>query len=345
MKKSFIITVFGTVLCSLTWGITEESASSEGKDGVGTDVCYSVQNESPVLLGDPFILNDNGTYYLYGTSVKNGTEADGSFEVFRSIDLHNWTGPCGATNGFALHKDDVWGNKRFWAPEVYKINGMYYMFFSVELHIAVATSTSPVGPFVQEKEGTYITERKAIDNHLFVDCGKPYIYYVSFEPNGLEVFCAELSDDLMTIKEGTEVKCISRNQAWESVEKGSVNEGPFVLKNEDYYYMVYSGNGFTSQDYGLGFAVSKSPKGPWVKYPGNPILQKPGSLVGVGHCSLFKDADQSLKVVYHSHFDDENVHPRRVHVCDVSFVKEEGYDYKVMKIDSRKINSLVLSDN
>ena len=101
--------------------------------------------------------------------------------------------------------------------------------------------------------------------------------------------------------------------------------------------MIYSGNGYTSYDYGVGYAVSKSIQGPWVKHPDNPILQKPGNLVGVGHCSLFYDTEQKLKIVYHSHNNKERIHPRIVHINDVHFVTDENYDYKVIKVDTQEL--------
>jgi len=271
--------------------------------------------ESPVLLGDPFVLNCDTIFYLYGTHAENG------IEVYKSKDLLFWSGPCGATNGLALHKNDVWGDKWYWAPEVYKIEGKYYMFFSVQEHIAVAKSDSPLGPFVQEEEKVLIEDNKAIDNHLFIDGDKKYIFYVNFQSGGLEVWCAEMEDDLMSIKEGPAIKCISRSQTWE-FDEGSVNEGPFVLKYEDYYYLIYSGNGYTSQNYGLGYAVSKSPTGPWVKHTDNPFLQKPGNLVGVGHCSFFYDNNRTLNIVYHSHYDKNNIHPRKVHINQCKFIAD-----------------------
>src|SRR3546814_10869518 len=63
-----------------------------------------------MLFGDPFILHEEGVYYMYGTS------ADDGIEVFRSADLLNLEGPVGARDGLALHKYGVWGVRWFWAP-------------------------------------------------------------------------------------------------------------------------------------------------------------------------------------------------------------------------------------
>jgi len=293
----------------------------------------NTSRESPVLLGDPYILNDGGSYYLYGTNSPDG------IEVYRSTDLMHWTGPCGATDGLALHKKNIRGDSKFWAPEVYRIGDRYYMFVSVEMQMAVATSDNPMGPFIQKKKMVYKTPEPAIDHHLCLLGEQPMIFFVSFEPRGLETWSAELENDLMSIRKCTFSRCTYHCQDW---EYEIVNEGPFVLQDDEYYYLVYSGNGYESQDYGLGFAVSKSLSGPWIKYPENPFLQRPGNLVGVGHCSFFYDQEGQLKIVYHSHFNQEKVHPRKVHINDVHFVKEDKYDYRVLKVDSSELNPVIL---
>ena len=61
-----------------------------------------------VPLGDPFILLWEGKYYAYGTYSTDG------IAVFVSDDLLSWS----STTSLALHKDDVWADQWFWAPEV-----------------------------------------------------------------------------------------------------------------------------------------------------------------------------------------------------------------------------------
>jgi xylan 1,4-beta-xylosidase len=287
-----------------------------------------------IYLGDPYILHDGDTYYLYGTS------SDDGIEVFKSTDLVHWSTPCGVKNGFALRKEDVWGDNRFWAPEVYKINSKYFMFFSVEEHIAVAISNSPMGPFVQEKQQPLL-ESKAIDSHLFIDDnGKKYLYYVAFT-NGNVIWMCEMNDDLLSVKTNTIKECFGRSQPWEFSPKqpaGNVNEGPFIIKNKKTYYLVYSANHYASPDYGLGYATASSPEGPWVKYKGNPILQSPDTLSGTGHCSLFKDKNGELNVVYHAHYSRQKIHPRRVFINKCSFVKEKGEKLPVLRILPARID-------
>jgi xylan 1,4-beta-xylosidase len=277
-------------------------------------------------FGDPYILVDNGTYYAYGTS------SDDGIQVYKSSDMVNWEGPCGVSNGFALQKKDVWGDKWFWAPEVFKVNGKFYMYFSVEEHIAVATSDSPLGPFVQDVQKPML-ETKAIDNTLFIDNdGKKYLYFVQFDA-GNTCWVAELSDDLMTIKKETMKRCISQSQDWERSTKepiGVVNEGPCILKHKGLYYLVYSANHYASQDYGVGFATATNPMGPWTKYAGNPILKTKGEQYGPGHCQFFTDVNGQLRMVYHTHSSKLSVQPRKVYInpCQFTQIGTSG-DYKL----------------
>ena len=58
-------------------------------------------------IGDPFVLNYKGVYYMYATSSKEG------FKVWKSLDLKNWR-DC----GLCYFKQDSFGYMDFWAPEV-----------------------------------------------------------------------------------------------------------------------------------------------------------------------------------------------------------------------------------
>lgn len=132
--------------------------------------------EQQVPLADPFILCDKGVYYAYGTGSDNG------IPVYISRDLKNWKSPSGDDKvHLALDKRDSYGNKWFWAPEVYLIDGTYYMYYSAEEHICVATSESPLGPF-RQKEKRPMIEGRNIDNSLFIDSnGQAYLFWVKID--------------------------------------------------------------------------------------------------------------------------------------------------------------------
>lgn len=68
-------------------------------------------------------------------------------------------------------------------------------------------------------------------------------------------------------------------QAWEEVWSWD-NEGSYVFKHKELYYMAYSGNSFESPFYGVGCATATDIIGKWTKYDENLILQNPGAFAG-----------------------------------------------------------------
>ncbi len=288
-------------------------------------------SEQKVPFGDPFIMLHNGTYYAYGT------HGSGGIEVYTSNDLQTWEGPLGVNNGYALHKNDVWSDQWFWAPEVYFVNEKFYMYYSTDEHICVATSDSPLGPFLQDLIKPMIEDEKCIDNSLFIDDGKAYMTYVRFN-DGNNIWITELEDNLKKIKAETITKCMNVSQAWEEVWP-RVNEGSFIIKHNDIYYMTYSANSYESPFYGVGFATADNVYGPWVKYEANPILQKPGELVGVGHSAMFTDKDGQLRIVFHAHNNKTEIHPRHMYIGKVGFEIKNGKE--IMVIDEEFITPIL----
>lgn len=273
-----------------------------------------VAPEERVQLADPFILLHEGIYYAYGTHNPRG------IEFYTSTDLKKWH-----YGGIALHRDDSYGNKWFWAPEVYQIEGKFYMYYTAEQRICVATADSPEGPFVQAERAPMILDEHTIDNTLFIDDdGTPYLFYVHIK-NGFHIKVAELERDYMTIKPNTTTHCIKPTQRWERLE-GKVNEGPSIVKHDGLYFIFYSGNGYKSQHYGIGCAVARNIRGPWRKLPENPIFQLPGELVGVGHGAPFYDKAGKMHYVFHAHNSKEKVHPRCMYITRMA-IKRSGKEY------------------
>jgi beta-xylosidase len=258
--------------------------------------------------------------------------------VFVSDDLLTWTTPEGLENGLALNKADVWADRWFWAPEVYAVKGKFYMYYSADEHICVATSDSPLGPFKQEIQKPMIEGEKCIDNSLFIDNdGKPYLFFDRFD-DGLNICVAELKENLLDIKPETIRRCIHVSQPWEEVWP-RVNEGAFVHKRNGIYYMTYSANSYESPFYGIGVATATNINGPWTKYENNPLLQKPGELVGIGHSAMFTDKGGKLRIVFHAHNSTAKIHPRNMHISTVSFEIKDGKE--IMVIDKNYITPIL----
>ena len=271
--------------------------------------CY----QNPLMEGaDPFILTHENKYYLYATN------ADDGFRVFVSENLSDWE-----DKGYCLKKDDVMGDKWFWAPELMQKDGKFYMVYVAEEHLAIAISDSPLGPFVQ-KEKKWLSNEKAIDGHFFVDDdGTIYLYYVRLQ-NGNVIYMSKMYDDLSGFDEESEKFLFRAEDEWE-LKDCSVVEGPFVLKHKGKYYLTYSANHTRCPDYAVGYAVSDSPFGPFVKYEGNPILHKNEEVNGVGHHSFARSLDgKELICVYHRHCNKEKFQPRLVCIDRAEFVSDKS---------------------
>ena len=293
--------------------------------------------EGQLMLADPFILEDDGWFYIYGT------HADDGIVVYRSRDLKRWSGRCGnAANGLALHKDDVWGEKWFWAPEVYRIGDRYIMTYSAEEHICYAESDSPCGPFVQSEKRPYLDE-KGIDSSIFVDDdGKAYMFWVRFT-RGNVVWVAEMTPDLRQVKLETARRLIDVQEGtWEHL-MGRVAEGPLVVKHKGLYYLTYSCNDYRSRDYAVGVAVADNPTGPYERCAGNPVLHRHCGYVGTGHHALLRTKRGDLYMVYHAHYDGERVPPRQTLIAPVRFRRdrESGKGRYRLEVSERLIVPMI----
>lgn len=282
----------------------------------------STAADEPVLRADPYIYYEDGTYYLYGTY-----SADG-IAMMVSKDLKTWSTPGEGEEWLALDKKDCYGEKMFWAPEVYKVGDKYVMFHSAEEHVCMAVGDSPLGPF--KGDGKPMIDEQGIDNSLFIDDdGTPYMFWVRFD-NGNVIWMTQLTPDLKHPVPGTERFVLRPELPWET----HITEGPFCVKHNGIYYLTYSGDDFRSQDYAIGYATATSLDGEWTKFEGNPIFRRPEGLVGTGHHSFFKDSKGNGRIVFHSHLNDTTVTPRRTLIS--------SYDFK--KSDSG-IDELVISPN
>lgn len=281
----------------------------------------TTSKEQPILLADPTIFFDNGVYYLYGTTTGDFPNGEG-FQVYTSSDLKKWKGPIGAQNGLALKKGDAYGTKGFWAPQVFKSNNKFYMIYTADENIAIASSDSPLGPFKNDSKASMFNSGKQIDPFFFVDQdGKKYLYHVRLT-NGNRIFVAELNDDFSGVKEETLKECISGVLPWENTQNVSwpVTEGPTVLKHNNLYYMIYSANDFRNPDYAVGYATASSPMGPWEKATESPIIsRKDVGINGVGHGDVFYDKNGKMKYVLHTHFSNSGVSPRKAAIIDIDF--------------------------
>lgn len=280
-----------------------------------------------IELADPTIFAHDKKFYLYGTGGKGNT---GGFLVYVSDDLKLWK-LSGKNDGYALRKGDAFGEKGFWAPQVFAYRNKFYMAYTANEQIAIAESDTPLGPFTQSKKDSLSSALKQIDPFVFFDDdGRKYLYHVRLT-NGNRIFVAEMNDDLSGIKAGTEKECISATEPWENTQRVQwpVAEGPTVIKYNKIYYLFYSTNDFRNPDYAVGYATSSNPLGPWKKHTGNPIIvRQMFGINGTGHGDLFRDG-KNWYYVFHTHNSNDRVAPRKTALVKITPVKSKPAEWKV----------------
>ncbi len=316
MKRIIIFTFLLTVFMQCT----------KGQEKNGKYYTNPVSNITGI--GDPFVLNHNGVYYMYCTS--KGNEG---FYYWKSKDMVNWE-----KQGMALSNKTpgIFGTDRFWAPEVVEYKGEFYMTYSAGdstgiMRLCLAVSDSPEGPFKNYQSPWYKHELSHIDATILIDDDKAYAYFVrdcsTNYINGRstsQIFAAQLSDDLKTFVTDPKL-VITPDKEWEDINGTRLwNEGPFVLKHEGIYYMTYSANGYNTKEYSVGYATADNPLGPWTKAEENLIL-KANMAIGVsgpGHNSFARSPNgKELFMIYHAHtFPDKPSGNRAVYIDRVNFI-------------------------
>ena len=154
-----------------------------------------------INIRDPFVLFENGQYYMYGSRAKNFAVRPGGFDVYTSSDLENWSEPVACFNSETYNLN----NGVNWAPEVHRHNGMYYMFatFTQDNGLRgtyILKADSPLGPFVPHSKGAVTPQEwECLDGTLYINKDdKPYIVFCHEHTQIVDgtICYSQLSDDL-----------------------------------------------------------------------------------------------------------------------------------------------------
>ena len=263
---------------------------------------------------DPTVIrSSNGKYYMYTTNGNDPERKMCNIQVLESKDLVHWK-----HLGDALPEKPTWASntQNFWAPHVIEANGKYYLYFSGEpdneyktgkdlgLCLAVAISDKPQGPFKESGKPMISGDGFInIDPMVFKDplSNKYYMYWGSgFEP--LKV--RELDESLTSFKEDSPT--VELVKPFQSSYQFLV-EGSWVLYNDGFYYLFYSGDNCCGEraHYAVMVARSDSPLGPFEvlkkeKEGDCPILEYDDKWLAPGHNSVVEDGEGKYWIVYHA---------------------------------------------
>lgn len=261
-----------------------------------------------IQIRDPYVLVHNGEYYLYGTTDKNCWSEHGEgFDSYKSRDLENWEGPFKAFRPDA----DFWGDRNFWAPEVYYYNGKFYIFASFKSAnrcraSQVLVSTAPDGQFRPLTSEPITPEGwECLDATLYIEDGEPWMIFCREWTQVIdgEMYAVRLSRDL-THREGEPILLFRSSQAgWTVGSPQKVNgreclayvtDGPNMYKTSSgELLMLWSCGG--KKGYAIGIAKSATGKvtGEWIHLD-KLLFEENG-----GHGMIFKANDGKKYVALH----------------------------------------------
>ena len=256
-------------------------------------------------LRDPFVLRDGGTYYVYGSGVSHGWD-NSTYDCYKSTDglLGEWKK---VVLDYEIPKN---ATKQFWAPEVHKYNGQFYLFASYFSSLtghrgcAIWRSPSPEGPFVEITDG-HITpsDWDAIDGTLYIDeCGKPWMAFVhewtSIPDKVGRMAVARLSDDLTHFV--SEPKDVFGAKDPEGADSGCT-DGPFLYRTEDGQLLMLWST-FSGRDYCVTVARSRSGRvdGEWSHSDKYIFTKEMNGGNDGGHGMIFRDEEGSMYLAIHS---------------------------------------------
>jgi beta-xylosidase len=207
---------------------------------------------------------------------------------------------------------------------------LYYVGLSTEFStncVAVATATSPDGPFVDRgplTNGTIDGSGRPIgcgdnagygniDPAPFVDTdGRTYLYVsTDWACRAGSASCTSasstlkptiavmrLAPTLLTVA-GQRQLLLSGSQRWERTPSGPVVEGPWIEKHQGVYHLFYSGGNW-HRHYGMGDAIMSSPLGPAIKDRKNPILSGTAQVNSPGGGSTITGPRGGDWMLYHA---------------------------------------------
>jgi xylan 1,4-beta-xylosidase len=254
----------------------------------------------PKGLRDCQVFRDGAKWYMTGTAwphwprqETNGLNNPGVV-LYGSDDLLNWKflkvivpapGP------------DKWYHKRFWAPEVHKFDGKYYVTFNCSnpalgypgQHIGYAVGDQLLGPYrvvTAEKPlatGNDLTLFRDDDGKIWAFWNRGREFGIGFAQIELATgkFLTEPVSAILPAKidyavdgagnpvmeaayDGRMQRKVAKFYEWDSIGI----EGAYVVKRGDTYYLFYSS---WTRGYEIGIATAKQITGPWTKSPQNPI--------------------------------------------------------------------------
>ena len=286
--KEFPSSVNGTLVENTDY--IDHSTTYDGKNFDYDDSMWYVNELKDVPLPDPHVYYEDGLYYITGTSdATNGRVIEcyvtENFVDYEKIDLYKPASFGGWESS----------NPQIYAPEIYKFDDMYYLYYSAldksstpVRKNSVVVSDNPAGPYAPIEEGDIdglnnpvfeFETKNSLDITVFQDDdGELYMYYSTTQgaiyPASQIIVGVKLKSPYeadwstyktLVIPGSRTVKTVTGELSWELFRAPNIVEAPYMIKSKGKYYLTYSANGCFNKYYNVCYAVGDSPLGDFEK--------------------------------------------------------------------------------
>ena len=269
----------------------------------------NILGKHPNGQGDPYIIEDNGNFYVYAT----GSEGVHCYKSSSLTGDYEYLGIV-----FVME-----GRKEYWAPAVIKIEDTFYMYVSNmpatsddvhEQALLVAKSKKPEGPFVYANQ---LAAPFSIDAHPALNESGLYMFYsvndYEVEKAGTRIIVDKMDNPFKL--NGNPVEVVSPSIPEEIFMKDRFKKGQdwYTIEGACYFYesgihyLLYSANCYESEFYFVNYATSDSKETDlrnivYYKQPSadvyKPLLARNDFEEGTGHNSVI-NYNGEWYIVYH----------------------------------------------
>lgn len=305
MKKTAIISILLLVaMCSTAQALTYTNPLPFEYDALG-----KTRRE----LRDPCIIREGNTYHLVFTvwpfsnreqkrlSLPNQGGSPG-IKLYSSMDLKEWKFENWLVRSDQLSEDCPYKN-RFWAPEIHKIGGRFYLIFTADNWIKkeynpagtwgtagyafVGVADNITGPY---KNITYINGG-ACDTSLFEDLdGRTYAVIPAYNVYVQQIDLSRIDQGQVKLVGPRELAVQCKNDDIGLTGEADYLEGPWMFRRDGRYFLLYAGpyreakNTSEERGYWAGIAYADNVMGPWKK-------DQRGQVFHGGHMAVFDGPD------------------------------------------------------
>lgn len=243
---------------------------------------------NPVIRGfypDPSVCRANGKYYMVCSSF----EYFPGVPLFESEDLINWKqiGHC-LTRKTQVDLEGINSSGGVFAPTIRFNDGRFYMVTTNDTyHKNFYVYTDDI--YGEWSEPVFV-DQDGIDPSLFFEDGKAYFMSNGSDPEDNNGCIFQCEIDIATGKKLTESIPMWKGSG------GRYLESPHLYRFGEWYYIM-AAEGGTEYGHMVTYARGKSPYGPFVQYPHNPVLTNrnlgghQSTIQGIGHGDLVEDGN------------------------------------------------------